>query len=283
MPLVSMAGVDVLDNRTYWQNRTGERAGVGYFATELESGVGVELSSTAHAGIMRYAFPAGGKNVLVDLTHRLPSARGSACTQRYVDAEVEIAEDGREYWGYGVYEAGWNEGAPYKVYFCGEFDAVPDRAEAFNAENSTTPKMGGKRRKAASRHDTVGAVFSWNDTDAPSTLRSRVGISFISAEKACAFKDAEIQSWELNDTVSAAVDTWNKDIFSTIRVDTGPSANTTDLTLLYSMLYFSHLMPSNRTGENPLWKSTEPYYDDFYAICIISQTTPTYPNCTDTL
>jgi putative alpha-1,2-mannosidase len=26
------------------------------------------------------------------------------------------------------------------------------------------------------------------------------------------------------------------------------------------------LMPVDRTGENPLWKSSEPYYDDFYAI-----------------
>ena len=64
-----------------------------------------------------------------------------------------------------------------------------------------------------------------------------------------------------------AVDVWNQDIFSTIQVDTGEAANTTDLTLLYSMMYFTHLMPSNRTGENPLWESEEPYYDDFYAIC----------------
>jgi putative alpha-1,2-mannosidase len=98
-------------------------------------------------------------------------------------------------------------------------------------------------------------------------LRSRIGISFISVEKACAFRDAEIPSWKLEDTVSKAVDVWNKDIFSTIEVDTSEAANTTDLILLYSMMYFTHLMPSNRTGENPLWTSEEPYYDDFYAIC----------------
>jgi putative alpha-1,2-mannosidase len=67
--------------------------------------------------------------------------------------------------------------------------------------------------------------------------------------------------------VSAAVDTWNNDVFSTISVNTNDAANKTDLALLYSSLYFSHLMPSNRTGENPLWVSAEPYYDDFYAIC----------------
>lgn len=269
MPLTTTsAPVDILNNRTYWQHRVGnETASVGYFRTDLESGVTIELSGTAHAGVMQYSFPAGEKNVLVDLTHRLPSARGSSCTQRYVDSEIDISEDGTEYRGYGVYEAGWNEGAPYKVYFCGEFDSAPNQAQVFNAENSTTPTLGGKSRKARSRHDTVGALFTWNKTESSSTVRSKVGISFISAEKACAFKDDEISTWELHDTVDKAVEIWNKDVFSTIRVDTGPSANKTDLTLLYSMMYFSHLMPSNRTGENPLWESAEPYYDDFYAIC----------------
>jgi putative alpha-1,2-mannosidase len=279
MPLTTTAApVDILRNQTYRQHRVGnETASVGYFRTDLESGVTIELSATAHAGIMQYTYPAGEKNILVDLTHRLPSQRGSACTQRYVDSAIDISEDGMEYRGYGVYEAGWNEGAPWKIYFCGQFESAPNEAQAFNAENSTTPNMGGKSRKAASRHDTVGALFTWNDTDTPSVLRSRVGISFISAEKACMFRDEEIPTWDVHDTVNAAVDIWNKDIFNTIRVDTGPSANTTDLTLLYSMLYFSHLMPSNRTGENPLWDSEEPYYDDFYAICNISSPFPFLP------
>ena len=33
------------------------------------------------------------------------------------------------------------------------------------------------------------------------------------------------------------------------------------------------LMPTRRTGENPLWKSGEPYYDDLYAIWDTYRTT----------
>ena len=36
--------------------------------------------------------------------------------------------------------------------------------------------------------------------------------------------------------------------------------------MFYTGLYHSMLMPADRTGENPLWKSSEPYYDDYYAI-----------------
>lgn len=30
---------------------------------------------------------------------------------------------------------------------------------------------------------------------------------------------------------------------------------------------FSSLMPSDRTSENPLWGSEEPFWDDFYTLC----------------
>src|SRR5690606_10597967 len=36
--------------------------------------------------------------------------------------------------------------------------------------------------------------------------------------------------------------------------------------IFYSALYRTMLMPVNRTGENPKWKSGRPYYDDFYCI-----------------
>jgi len=115
-------------------------------------------------------------------------------------------------------------------------------------------------------NDRVGALFTWDDGPA-AQVSSRVGISFISVEKARAYKNSEIPSWNLNDTVAAAVKEWNEDVFSKIRVPIDDSANMTHVRLLYSSLYFMHLMPSDRTGENPLWESDEPYWDDFYTMC----------------
>ena len=34
----------------------------------------------------------------------------------------------------------------------------------------------------------------------------------------------------------------------------------------YTAMYHTMLMPTDRTGENPVWQSSEPYYDDYYAI-----------------
>ena len=273
MPLTNIeAPVNLLDNRTYWQDRMGEdEASVGYFKTSLENGVTAELSATRHAGFYQYNnFPAEGrKHVLVDVSHYLPNVVGGYCTQTYREGEIKLSEDRKRYQGHGTYAGGFNEGAPYTVYFCGEFETAPDDAKTFSgrnqfpgfnsmnpeplpwptfaSENITTPQ--GSR---------VGAVFTWAGN--ATTVRSKVGISFISEEKACRFKDEEITSWDMQSTVDAAVEDWNRDIFSKVRVDTREDANKDHLAMLYSSL-------SDRTGENPLWVSEEPYWDDFYTLC----------------
>ncbi|KAF2689176.1 glycoside hydrolase family 92 protein [Lentithecium fluviatile CBS 122367] len=275
MPLPSVAApVNLLDNITYWQKRVGEDvASVGWFSTELEDGIKISLTGSRHAGTMRYDFPGEEKHVLVDVSHFLPDPAGGFCTQYYLDGSIEISDDGKAYAGHGTYAGGFNFGAPYTVYFCGEFEAAPDEARTFTGLNTSRimdgsipqPVFSENSAAAGPNGDRVGALFSWTGLNG-SVVQSKVGVSFISIEKACAFKGSEIPSWKQDDGVRAARDEWNTDVLSRIRVDTGESANMKNLILLYSSLYFMHLMPSDRTGENPLWESDEPSWDDFYCI-----------------
>lgn len=279
MPLTTIeAPVNLLDNRTYWQGRDGEdEASIGYFKTKLENGVTIELGATRHAGFYQYDFPAEHKkHILVDVSHYLPNVVGGYCTQTYREGEIKISQDQKSYQGHGTFAGGFNEGAPYTVHFCGEFENAPDDAETFAGRNqfpgfnSMNPEplpwpTFASENMTSPQGSRVGAVFTWQGN--ATSVRSKVGISFISEEKACRYKDEEIESWDLQATVDAAVEKWNRDIFSTIQVDTGDDADKDQLTLLYSSLYFMHLIPSNRTGENPLWESEEPYWDDFYTFC----------------
>lgn len=174
----------------------------------------------------------------------------------------------------------WKLGPPVDIYFCGEFDTRPSSTRTFTGRNTfpvgryfrtfdaqpiPQPAFGGLSAISGPLGDRVGALFSWNSTQSV-TLKSRVGISFISSQKACTFKNDEILNWDLNATAQAARDEWNRDVFSKIQAPTDASANKTLLTMLYSALYFSHLIPSERTNENPLWTSDEPYWDDFYTM-----------------
>jgi putative alpha-1,2-mannosidase len=281
MPLTTLDGVNVLDNTTYWQPRRGnDSASVGYFRTSLQNGVTAGLSASRHAGIMHYSFPGGEKHVLVDLSHYLPSETGGYSVQVWLGGEVIPNTNGsNQYTGSATFGGGWNEGAPYTVYFCGDFNHPPDQTRTFRGRNTEPMQryhtysdqappqaiFADGPQQSGPLNDRVGVVFSWNSSEA-AEITSRVGLSFISSAKACSFKEQEIPSWDLESTVAAAKSEWNDNVFSRIQVDASAAANQTNLALLYSSLYFMHLMPSDRTGENPLWESGEPSWDDFYTL-----------------
>ncbi|GIJ87566.1 hypothetical protein Asppvi_006476 [Aspergillus pseudoviridinutans] len=292
MPLTSVSPpVNILDNLTYSQPRVGQdTASVGYFKTQLQNGVQVELSASSHAGIVHYSFPHGEKHVLVDVSHYLPGNLGDANGQYYVGGEIKIEEHGRAYSGYGTYVGGWNNGAPFTVYFYGEFSNKPAMARTFTGANTDPipryqtfagaigePIYGNVTDKATSGpvNDRVGAVFSWGEKANPQIV-SRIGVSLISSDRARSYIRSEIPSWRLNDTVKAAVDQWNQEVLGKIQVPLDSTANMTHVRLLYSSLYFMHLMPSNRTGENPLWQSEEPLWDDFYTLWDIFRCTVSF-------
>lgn len=115
-------------------------------------------------------------------------------------------------------------------------------------------------------NDRVGALFSWDECEA-SNLSSRVGISFISIDRAESYIRSEIPSWNLQDTVSSAVEEWNDSVLGKMHVPLDEKANMTNVIMLYTSLYMLHLMPSDRSGENPLWQSDEPFWDDYYTLC----------------
>lgn len=89
-----------------------------------------------------------------------------------------------------------------------------------------------------------------------------MGISFISEQQACYNVKNEIPRGTSLETVRQETrQTWNSEVFSKVSTT---ETNTTKLNQLYTALYFMHLLPTNKTGENPLWESDEPYYDDVF-------------------
>lgn len=104
----------------------------------------------------------------------------------------------------------------------------------------------------------LGALFTFEEI----SVVSRVGVSFISADQACANVNAEIpDGTSLKDLQEETKESWNSQVFSKVKTT---ETNTTKLNQLYTALYFMHLLPTNKTGENPLWESEEPYYDDIF-------------------
>lgn len=95
-----------------------DEASVGYYKAQTAEGTVVELSASAHAGIYQYTFPNGSDgNVLIDVSHVLPSYRGMGLSQGYKGGNITIFPDGH-YEGHGVYDNGWNRSPDWSIYFC---------------------------------------------------------------------------------------------------------------------------------------------------------------------
>ncbi|KAF9894758.1 hypothetical protein FE257_006648 [Aspergillus nanangensis] len=257
LPLVGNVS-QPLSNKTVARSGTDE-ASVGYYKAQTAQGVAVELSATAHAGIYRYSFPTGSVgNVLVDVSHVLPSFRGQGLSQGYKGGDIRIFADGH-YEGHGVYDNGWNRSPDWSIYFCGYFDSRPVRNKTYTGtdiDGSVEQTSG----SASSTSDSVrvGGLYTFRDT----VVTSRVGISWISTEKACSNVQSEIPGGtKFQSVVLDAQSEWDSRVLSTM---TTTSTNETSLSLLYTSLYFMHLIPTNQTGENPNWDSPEPYYQDIF-------------------
>lgn len=224
---------------------------VGYYKASLSSNVTVELSATSRAGFYQYAFPAGSQaHVLVDVSHILPSHKPEL-SQHYLGGSINTSIN--HYEGFGDYNNGWNRAPAWRIYFCGYFD-TPFTAQTFvgNASLSTVSALTSTAR--------LGAVFSFNATK----VASRVGISFISTSQACSNVNSQIPAGTtLSAVTTNAQKVWNEDVLSKV---TTTETDVSKLQLLYTSMFHMHLLPSNRTGENPnsLWTSSEPYYDDTF-------------------
>ncbi|KAF1842377.1 glycoside hydrolase family 92 protein [Cucurbitaria berberidis CBS 394.84] len=235
-----------------------DEASVGYYKSTLANGVTVQLAATEHAGLYSYSFPSNGTaSIVVDASHVLPSFRGLGWEQHYSGGSFSIFPDGH-YEGSGTYNNGWNLSPDWTIYFCGNFSHQPFSSRTFNGNVSASRSY--SNSSSVSGHARLGGVFTFVETD----LKSRVGISFISTEKACRNLNAEItKDTELETLVQIAKSRWNEEVFNKVQIS---SNHTEDLQLLYSSLYGMFLIPSNRTGENPNWSSTEPYYDDVFTL-----------------
>lgn len=107
-----MPVVGVIDNPLSQNTDTRtqpDETEVGYYKSYLGSGVVVELGASERAGLYQYTFPGGNgsgqANVIVDVSHVLPSYRGQGLGQNYLGGKIEVVDgDDFHYEGYGYYD-----------------------------------------------------------------------------------------------------------------------------------------------------------------------------------
>lgn len=253
--------------------REKETAQPGYYAATLTRyNIRAELSSTRRTGIHRYTFPASqNAHLTLDLEHCLSRGNSQGWEdQRFVGGEVHVTKL-HEITGIGRYSGGWNRGGEYRVYFVLQTDAPVTAARTWTGNGSnpwkdgvpdtSTIRITNDHNATVNAETPIGAILDFK-TQAQQQVHVRVGISFVSIDQARSNLREEMPTYDLDTARRNVVAQWQKQL-DTIHL-TG--ATEKQRRMIYTAIYHTMMMPVDRTGENPLWQSTEPYYDDYYAV-----------------
>lgn len=230
----------------------------GYYGTVFrDSGIKTEITASDRTSAYRFIYPeAGEKSLKIDAGFFLgespvPDAREA---QQFVGSEVEILSD-TEVAGYSRIRGGWNNGRAYTVYFYAKSDVPFEETATWKGKEVSC------KRSQFDSGEKTGALLKFPEKS--DTVNVRVGISFISPLKARYNYESESEGLRFEEIKASSNSKW-EGLLKTVEVDSETPEEYKKM--LYTALYHTMLMPSDRTGENPLWTDAVPYYDDFYAL-----------------
>lgn len=241
-------------------------ASPGYFDITLSSNIRAEMTVTNHTALYRFTFPSTpieanatlSPLILADLID-LPLSRSNG--------SMSVDPGSGRLSGQGVFEPSFGIGN-YKLYFCADFSgaAVRDTGIFINNRAGTNPKNISVVPDGVNVSPEILPAGAWVRFNAPSNnqILARVGVSFISESQACSNAEKEIPGYDFDGVHNAAQAAWAQKLGAISVVPGGVSADFQ--TIFWSGVYRASISPQDYTGENPLWSSSEPYYDSFYCI-----------------
>ncbi|TQV99860.1 alpha-1,2-mannosidase [Cordyceps javanica] len=210
----------------------------GYFAISLNTSVTAEMTVSNHTALYRFTFPTDGTPTKVTDPHvpyvPLIIADLSDLSESRRKATVLVDGTTGRITGNGTFSPSFGVGT-YDSHFCVDFHGAQMRDNGVWINNRA-----GKEPKSLNVTNQVPAG-AWVQFGPPQNnqILARVGLSFISTEQACKNAEKEIPDYGFESIRNQAEDAWRAKL-NVIKVD--------------------------NTGENPLWKSDEPYFDSYYCI-----------------
>ncbi len=243
----------------YGSPRADEQASVGYYRVTLARyRTKVEITTASRAAIYRFSYPATeAKNILFDVSHMLSTTNDYGEAQTIVSSSIHILSP-TEVEGRTTLVGGWNkQTAPYTVYFYASTDTA---ATSWGTWNGDVFHEGSKQQEGGVWVSS-GAWLTFAGAERH-VVQCKIGISFVSEAQAKRNVDSEIPGFDFEGIHAQAIAAWDKAL-STLEVK---GASEQDLQIFYTAIYHTMLTPVDRTGDNPLWQSDEPYYDDFFTL-----------------
>ncbi len=232
--IVLMPSMEKADIHHYQSAYSSEVAKPGYNSFQMEN-IKVEMTASQRASILKFHYPRGKANLLVDLSRRMENDTAFAITKISDNEITGYKKD-------GAFCAA-NEDIHHTVYFVIKTDKPAQKArlkvDEFTLENVEYTKG-----------EDIGALLTY-EFDAPTTLEVRSAISYVSIDNARENLEQEIGGKRFSDVKVETEQAW-EEFLSRVAVKGG---TVKDKRKFYTALY--HLMShpnvlNDANGEYPV-------------------------------
>lgn len=256
--LMPTTGELQVDYHDYGSEYSGEKASPGYYSNTLTKyNILTEATATARTSALRFTFPEGKGNILLNLGEGLTNESG-AFVRRVSETEVE----GMKVLGSFCY----NPQAVFPIYFVMRVGKRPltsgywkmqrkmQGVEAEWDKDNGRYKLYTNYTKELAGDD-IGVYMSF-DTRQGEPIEVQLGVSFVSIENARENLDKEQQGFNFDKVRSDARTAWNNDL-ARIKVEGGTEQQRT---VFYSALYHTLIHPNilqDVNGQYPAMESGE--------------------------
>ncbi|MDO3412604.1 GH92 family glycosyl hydrolase [Saccharibacillus sp. CPCC 101409] len=214
-------------------DKSSEQASAGYYAVNLNSGVGVELTASDNVGMHRYTFPESERDgsVLIDLSN---SYAGMVDANLKVEGSNEISGmiQSQNVCGHGY----------YTIYYSIQFDRDFDSYQSWQGDS-----VG----EVSSRSGSNSGAWLNFDTSSGRTVQAKVGLSAVSPEQAKIERDTDIKGWDFDGQRAKLKGEWS-DVLGKVEIK---DADETNKRVFYTQLYHSFLHPKNVTSSSGTFKA----------------------------
>lgn len=231
-----------------------DTAHVGYYAVNT-SNVDIEVTAGERFGILKYNYKniseTSNAQILVNVSHHLTAPDRPWWTQYFVNGSIDATTKG--YTGVSTFRGGWGDQSAWNIYFCCNFSQAADSVSSFDKNGVTKDQTS---TSSTVEDDSFGLIFNFGQDQ---EVVSRIGISHISEKQACSNINYQQDFGALLDETRGV---WANELFDTIELE----GDSETIDKFYTNLYGTHLIPTNKTGENPNWQTAGTYYDDFFTI-----------------
>ena len=201
------------------------KARPGYFALELENDIAIEMTVTQHTALYHFTFPEKSTSngsalhpmIMLDLTDIYDTRQ---------NASISIDRTTGRMKGNGTFLPSFGAGS-YMLHFCADFSG----AEIFDSGMNVNSRAGTEPKdlfvtRGFNLFYLQASGFVRFELPENSTINARVGVSFISADKACQNAESEIPDYDFDRVEAIAHELW-RERGAPISVD--PAGVSTDL------------------------------------------------------